>query len=60
MKNRDIVKYLFSKWGFKMCELIENSKNLRKFLYYVITVLFIVYPVISIVSNVINYILHQG
>ena len=42
-----------------MAELIEKGRNLRRFLYFTLTVLFVVYPIISIIGNIVNYCIHK-
>jgi len=59
VRNYNCVKFILNKWGYKMGELIERGKNLRKFLYFTLTVLFVVYPTLSIINNVVNYCLHK-
>lgn len=59
MKSSKFVKFMINKWSYKMGELIEKGKNLRRFLYFALTVLFVIYPIISIVGNIVNYCIHR-
>lgn len=59
MKNDGNVKYLFNKWSYKVSELIANNKSLRNFLYYTVTVLFVVYPALAIINNIVEFYTHK-